>query len=32
MRQQRIQHAFAFDVHFRTAGFSRIPMDVRLTP
>ncbi|MBI2217767.1 MAG: PIN domain-containing protein [Candidatus Rokubacteria bacterium] len=32
MRQQRIQHAFAFDVHFRTVGFSRIPVDVRLTP
>jgi len=29
MRQQRIQYAFAFDVHFRTAGFLRIPVDVR---
>lgn len=25
MRQQRIQHAFAFDAHFVTAGFLRIP-------
>jgi hypothetical protein len=31
MRQQRIQHAFAFDVHFRIAGFSRIPVDARLS-
>ena len=31
MRQQRLQHAFAFDTHFRTAGFSRIPVDVRIT-
>lgn len=31
MRQQRIQHAFAFDTHFRTAGFLRIPGDVRLS-
>lgn len=30
MRQQRIQHAFAFDVHFRIAGFSRIPVDTRV--
>ena len=30
MRQQRIQHAFAFDVHFRIAGFSRIPVDTWL--
>jgi hypothetical protein len=29
MRQQRIRHAFAFDAHFATAGFLRIPMDVR---
>ena len=29
MRQQRIQHAFAFDAHFVTAGFLRIPQDVR---
>jgi len=31
MRQQRMQHAFAFDVHFRIAGFSRIPVDARLS-
>ena len=30
MRQQRIRHAFAFDVHFRTAGCVRIPVDLRL--
>jgi hypothetical protein len=29
MRQQRIHHAFAFDVHFVTAGFLRIPQDIR---
>ncbi|HSB68444.1 MAG TPA: PIN domain-containing protein [Candidatus Methylomirabilis sp.] len=29
MRQQRIQHTFAFDAHFVTAGFLRIPQDVR---
>jgi uncharacterized protein len=29
MRQQRMQHAFAFDAHFVTAGFLRIPQDVR---
>ena len=29
MRQQRIRHAFAFDAHFATAGFLRIPLDVR---
>jgi predicted nucleic acid-binding protein len=29
MRQQRIRHAFAFDSHFATAGFLRIPIDVR---
>ncbi len=28
MRQQRIRYAFAFDSHFRTAGFTRIPGDV----
>ncbi len=28
MRQQRIRHAFAFDAHFATAGFLRIPMDL----
>jgi predicted nucleic acid-binding protein len=31
MRQQRIRHAFAFDIHFATAGFLRVPADVRLT-
>jgi uncharacterized protein len=30
MRQQRIQHAFAFDTHFATAGFLRIPQDTSL--
>jgi hypothetical protein len=30
MRQQRIGHAFAFDAHFATAGFLRIPVDVQL--
>lgn len=30
MRQQRIEHAFAFDVHFATAGFLCIPQDVRV--
>jgi hypothetical protein len=30
MRQQRMQHAFAFDAHFVTAGFLRIPQDVTL--
>jgi predicted nucleic acid-binding protein len=31
MRQQRISHAFAFDVHFATAGFVRIPQDLPLS-
>jgi predicted nucleic acid-binding protein len=31
MRRRRIKHAFAFDVHFRTAGFVRIPVDLALT-
>ena len=31
MRQQRIQHALAFDAHFRIAGFLRIPVDLRLS-
>jgi predicted nucleic acid-binding protein len=31
MRQQHIRHAFAFDSHFATAGFLRIPLDVRLS-
>jgi hypothetical protein len=30
MRQQRIRHAFAFDSHFATAGFLRIPTDLPL--
>jgi len=30
MRQQRIRYAFAFDAHFATAGFLRIPADIRL--
>ena len=28
MRQQRMQHAFAFDTHFVTAGFLRIPQEI----
>lgn len=28
MRAERIRHAFAFDQHFATAGFPRIPVDV----
>ena len=32
MRQRRIRHAFAFDVHFPTAGFLRIPVDLQLPP
>lgn len=31
MRQQRIRHAFAFDAHFVTAGFLRIPQDISLS-
>jgi len=30
MRHEGIRHAFAFDVHFATAGFTRIPADLRL--
>lgn len=30
MRQARMRHAFAFDTHFRTAGFPTIPEDVRI--
>ena len=30
MREECIQHAFAFDAHFATAGFLPIPQDVRL--
>ncbi len=29
MRHQRIRHAFAFDSHLATAGFRRIPGDLR---
>ena len=32
MRQQRIRYAFAFDSHFATAGFIRIPIDFQLSP
>lgn len=32
MRQQRIRYAFAFDSHFATAGFIRIPVDLQLSP
>jgi predicted nucleic acid-binding protein len=32
MRQQRIRHAFAFDSHFATAGFLRVPTDVGIPP
>jgi uncharacterized protein len=28
MRAERIRHAFAFDSHFATAGFLRVPVDV----
>lgn len=28
MRKQRLRFAFAFDSHFATAGFLRIPVDV----
>lgn len=28
MRAERLRHAFAFDSHFATAGFLRVPMDV----
>ncbi len=28
MRTERIRHAFAFDHHFSTAGFLRVPVDV----
>jgi predicted nucleic acid-binding protein len=30
MRVERIRHAFAFDSHFVTAGFLRVPTDVGL--
>jgi predicted nucleic acid-binding protein len=28
MRSERIRHAFAFDEHFATAGFLRVPADI----
>jgi hypothetical protein len=28
MRMERIRHAFAFDHHFASAGFLRVPVDV----
>lgn len=28
MRGERIRHAFAFDAHFATAGFLRVPVDL----
>jgi predicted nucleic acid-binding protein len=28
IRAERIRHAFAFDQHFATAGFTRVPVDV----
>src|SRR5260370_24885954 len=28
MRSAKIMHAFAFDAHFATAGFTRIPVDL----
>ena len=30
MRQQRLRYAFAFDAHFRIAGYLRVPIDFRL--
>lgn len=30
MRQERLRYAFTFDAHFATAGFVRIPVDLRL--
>jgi len=32
MRHQRIRYAFAFDSHFPTAGFLRVPLDVPVAP
>jgi predicted nucleic acid-binding protein len=31
MRAERLRHAFAFDSHFATAGFLRVPVDITLT-
>jgi predicted nucleic acid-binding protein len=28
MRTERVRHAFAFDQHFATAGFMRVPVDL----
>jgi len=30
LRRERIRYAFAFDAHFATAGFPRIPVDLSL--
>jgi predicted nucleic acid-binding protein len=27
MKRRRLRHAFAFDAHFRVAGFTRVPID-----
>lgn len=32
MRENRMRHAFAFDTHFRAAGFLTIPGDVQVSP
>ena len=32
MRENRMRHAFAFDAHFRVAGFLKIPGDVQVLP
>jgi len=32
MRETRMRHAFAFDAHFRAAGFLTIPGDVQVLP
>ena len=32
MRENRMRHAFAFDTHFRAAGFLTIPEDVQVLP
>ena len=31
-RENRMRHAFAFDAHFRAAGFLTIPGDVQVLP
>jgi predicted nucleic acid-binding protein len=30
MRRRKIRHAFAFDRHFASAGFIRVPLDTAL--